>query len=101
MSQHYRCGIIHFNDVYHVSAGNHEPVGGASRFTSAVRSSLEALQQQGYNDSFVLFSGDAFSPSTESSITRGKHMPAVLNELGIHAACVGNHGKYLDLSHSA
>lgn len=38
-----------------------------------------------------LFSGDAFNPSSESSVTKGSHMVPVLNELGIDAACVGNH----------
>ena len=74
MSGHYRCGIVHFNDVYHVAPGKAEPVGGAARFTTAVRDSVQSLELKGYVDPFILFSGDGFSPSTESSITRGKHM---------------------------
>jgi hypothetical protein len=74
MTQKYRCGIVHFNDVYHVSPGKSEPVGGAARFTTAIRDSRQHLESQGYADPLVLFSGDVFSPSTESSITRGKHM---------------------------
>lgn len=49
--------IIHFNDVYNVETrAAPEPVGGAARFCTAVKSfqHLEPL---------VLFSGDAFSPS--------------------------------------
>lgn len=49
--------IIHFNDVYNVEPRNGmEPVGGAARFCSAVKS-FQHLQP------LVLFSGDAFSPS--------------------------------------
>jgi hypothetical protein len=40
----------------------------------------------------VLFSGDAFNPSAMSTITKGKHMVPVLNDLGTHVACMGNHG---------
>ncbi len=39
----------------------------------------------------VLFSGDAFSPSTHSTITKGQHMVPVLNALGISCASAGNH----------
>ena len=37
----------------------------------------------------TLFSGDAFNPSLESSITKGRHMVPVLNNLGTDVACVG------------
>ena len=40
----------------------------------------------------MLFSGDAFNPSAMSTITKGKHMVPVLNDLGTHVACMGNHG---------
>lgn len=39
----------------------------------------------------VLFSGDVFNPSLESSVTRGAHMVDVLNACSIDAACIGNH----------
>ena len=39
----------------------------------------------------LFFSGDALSPSVMSSVTRGKHMVSVFNELGLTAACIGNH----------
>ncbi|KAI9286286.1 Metallo-dependent phosphatase-like protein [Umbelopsis sp. AD052] len=91
MAQKYRCSIVHFNDVYHVSSGKSEPIGGAARFTTAIRDSRQHLESKGYADPMVLFSGDVFSPSTESSITRGKHMPAVLNQFSIDVACAGNH----------
>ncbi|UZJ56451.1 hypothetical protein CBS101457_005771 [Exobasidium rhododendri] len=39
----------------------------------------------------VLFSGDVFNPSIESSVTRGEHMVDVLNACSIDCACLGNH----------
>ncbi|KAH9632644.1 hypothetical protein HF086_008471 [Spodoptera exigua] len=49
--------IIHFNDVYNIEqTTNTEPVGGALRFSTAVK----ALQ---HLNPLVLFSGDVFSPS--------------------------------------
>ena len=39
----------------------------------------------------TFFSGDAFNPSKESTVTKGSHMTPVLNEIGIDLACVGNH----------
>lgn len=54
--------IIHFNDVYNVeSRAAPEPVGGAARFCTAVKS-FQHLQP------LVLFSGDAFSPSMREYI---------------------------------
>lgn len=49
--------ILHYNDVYNVeSRPGPEPVGGAARFVTAIKSfqNLNPL---------ILFSGDAFSPS--------------------------------------
>lgn len=49
--------ILHFNDVYNIDSNtNVEPIGGAARFCTAIKS-LAHL------DPLVLFSGDAFSPS--------------------------------------
>lgn len=39
----------------------------------------------------VLFSGDVFNPSIESSVTRGEHMIDVLNACSIDCSCLGNH----------
>eukprot|EP00898_Chlorokybus_atmophyticus_P000025 jgi/Chlat1/1022/Chrsp109S00046 len=75
--------IVHFNDVYNVEPRQQEPVGGAARFVSAVRSLPSPL---------VLFSGDAFGPSLLSTaLTRGGQMPPVLNAAGVGGACLGNH----------
>ncbi|WWC73295.1 uncharacterized protein I206_107262 [Kwoniella pini CBS 10737] len=42
-------------------------------------------------DGLVLFAGDVFNPSVESSISRGSHMVPLLNALELDVACVGNH----------
>ncbi|KAF3931362.1 Apyrase [Dactylellina cionopaga] len=83
--------IVHFNDVYNIGASSREPVGGAARFISLVkhyRSGEEFKDQPGL---LVFFSGDAYNPSLESTVTKGKHMPPILNAIGIDAACAGNH----------
>ncbi|XP_045455614.1 snake venom 5'-nucleotidase [Melitaea cinxia] len=77
--------IVHFNDVYNIEqTTNTEPVGGALRFSTAVK----ALQ---HLNPLVLFSGDAFSPSMLSTFTKGEQMVPVLNEIGTHCAVFGNH----------
>ncbi|KAJ2783480.1 hypothetical protein H4R18_001689 [Coemansia javaensis] len=80
--------ILHFNDVYNVSADVREPVGGATRFAGL----LNSLQDNAAaGPTLTLFSGDAFFPSLESTFTMGDHMRAVLNELRIDASVFGNH----------
>ncbi|CAG4938549.1 unnamed protein product [Colias eurytheme] len=77
--------IIHFNDVYNIEpTTNNEPVGGALRFSTAVKG-LQHLNP------LVLFSGDVFSPSMLSTFTKGEQMVPVLNEIGTHCAVFGNH----------
>ncbi|OON14249.1 5'-nucleotidase protein, partial [Opisthorchis viverrini] len=77
--------ILHFNDVYNVEGQSTEPVAGAARFHSA-------LKAHGAEDkSIVLFSGDALSPSMISSITQGRHVPPILNDLFVRCAVLGNH----------
>ncbi|KAG2448378.1 hypothetical protein HYH02_006960 [Chlamydomonas schloesseri] len=78
--------IVHFNDVYNIEAGRQEPVGGAARFTWKVKE----LKAKGL-DPLVLFSGDAYNPSLMSTMTMGAQMVPVLNEVGVHCACMGNH----------
>jgi 5'-nucleotidase len=53
-----------------------------------VQRRVECLQE---NNALCLFSGDAFSPSTMSNITKGEQLPPVLNACGVQAAVVGNH----------
>ncbi|CAK7212117.1 hypothetical protein SCUCBS95973_001333 [Sporothrix curviconia] len=83
--------ILHFNDVYHLDPSSAEPVGGAARFQTAVEEYRTAERFKGQSDLITLFSGDAFNPSLESSVTKGSHMVPILNRLGTACACVGNH----------
>jgi 5'-nucleotidase len=77
--------ILHFNDVYDLNPRpKPEPVGGAARFATAVKSFAH------YNP-LLLFSGDVFNPSLLSTITKGKHMVPVLNYLQVQCAIYGNH----------
>ena len=43
----------------------------------------------GARDGLVLFSGDVFSPSVESSVTRGSHMVPVMNAIGPDVSLTG------------
>lgn len=107
--------ILHFNDVYELEDRKIEPAGGASRFSwllDYIRqqtlnyggSSLESATTSPISSSSVvkntnnssytcltLFSGDALSPSLLSTVTRGRHMIEVLNNLKVDIACIGNH----------
>jgi len=76
--------ILHFNDVYNVESREVEPVGGAARFATALKSHAE-------KDPLILFSGDIFAPSIMSTFTKGEQMVPVLNSLGVHCAVYGNH----------
>lgn len=86
--------LLHFNDVYNVSESSSEPIGGISRFVTVAKSYRDASANA--SDTHVpklltLFSGDAYNPSLESSVTKGRHMVSVLNTIGTDIACVGNH----------
>ncbi|XP_065570879.1 mannosylglucosyl-3-phosphoglycerate phosphatase-like isoform X2 [Artemia franciscana] len=76
--------ILHFNDVYNVESQTQEPIGGAARFKTALKS-FDHLKP------LVLFSGDIFAPSIMSTFTGGKQMIPVLNHFGTHCAVFGNH----------
>ncbi|ORX38934.1 Metallo-dependent phosphatase-like protein [Kockovaella imperatae] len=52
---------------------------------------VDAVEGDAEKEGLVLFAGDVFNPSVESSVTRGSHMVPVLNALKIDCACVGNH----------
>lgn len=79
--------FIHFNDVYNIDVGHREPVGGAARFVTALRKAQSSYS----GPSFVIFSGDAFSPAPLTPHTQGAEMPPVLNALQVDVACAGNH----------
>eukprot|EP00330_Aristerostoma_sp_ATCC50986_P005806 CAMPEP_0114586418 /NCGR_PEP_ID=MMETSP0125-20121206/9652_1 /TAXON_ID=485358 ORGANISM="Aristerostoma sp., Strain ATCC 50986" /NCGR_SAMPLE_ID=MMETSP0125 /ASSEMBLY_ACC=CAM_ASM_000245 /LENGTH=212 /DNA_ID=CAMNT_0001781857 /DNA_START=62 /DNA_END=700 /DNA_ORIENTATION=- len=84
--------ILHFNDVYTIEESKNEPVGGIARFKTA-------LNQFKDLNPLTLFSGDCFSPSTLTNVTKGTHMIYPLNSFGIDVACLGNHefDLYLDV----
>ncbi|KAK7182679.1 hypothetical protein DPSP01_009636 [Paraphaeosphaeria sporulosa] len=83
--------FLHYNDVYHVEAGSAEPVGGVGRFQALVNYYREDEKFKDQPKLVTFFSGDAFNPSLESSVTKGSHMVPVLNGIGTDVACVGNH----------
>ncbi|KAK3703755.1 hypothetical protein RRG08_040940 [Elysia crispata] len=76
--------ILHFNDVYNIEGQKDEPMGGAARMQTYIKS------QQGL-DPLLLFSGDALNPSLMSIFFKGDQMIPVLNKLGVAAAVYGNH----------
>jgi 2',3'-cyclic-nucleotide 2'-phosphodiesterase (5'-nucleotidase family) len=102
--------LIHYNDVYHVDASSAEPVGGVARFQTLCNYYKDDPKFAGQPKPITIFSGDAFNPSLESSVTKGmydkcygrehqmklilitgSHMVPLLNGIGTDVACVGNH----------
>ncbi|KAK7735587.1 hypothetical protein SLS53_007501 [Cytospora paraplurivora] len=83
--------FIHYNDVYHLDASSAEPVGGIGRFVTVCKGYQEGDRFKDQPACVTLFSGDAFNPSLESSITKGSHMVPMLNALRTDCASVGNH----------
>ena len=81
--------ILAYNDVYHIEAGSAEPVGGIARFQTVVDQYRSDPQYADQPKLITLFSGDAFNPSLESSVTKGRHMVPILNNVGTDVACVG------------
>jgi len=82
--------ILHFNDgelqtvrgmikfsmtdemsVYHIDASSAEPVGGIARFKTLCDEYRNDVRYHGQPELLTFFSGDAFNPSLESSITKG------------------------------
>ena len=63
--------FLHYNDVYHVEAGSAEPVGGIARFQTLVNYYKEDGKFHDQPKLLTFFSGDAFNPSLESSVTKG------------------------------
>jgi len=104
--------ILHFNDVYRVTK---QKVPGGIIDVTQFAAMLEKQRSRwadlpdGEKGGLVLFSGDVFSPSVESSVTRGSHMVSpdcacmhavlnwwtiqvpVMNALSPDVAVTGNH----------
>lgn len=81
--------LLHYNDVYHIEAGSAEPVGGIPRFQTVVNHYRSDSQYEDLPKLVTLFSGDAYNPSLESSVTKGRHMVPILNNIGTDVACMG------------
>jgi 5'-nucleotidase len=69
--------IVHWNDVYRVTAQKLSPKSpetiDVTQF-AAMLSDIRDRWSQAGAEGLSLFSGDVFSPSVESSVTRGSHM---------------------------
>lgn len=63
--------LLHYNDVYHVDASSAEPVGGIARFQTLVNYYRDDEKFKDQPKLLTFFSGDAFNPSLESSVTKG------------------------------
>jgi 5'-nucleotidase len=59
--------------VYHIDASSAEPVGGIARFQTLIKYYRDNERFKGQSELLTLFSGDAFNPSLESSVTKGEH----------------------------
>jgi 5'-nucleotidase len=73
--------VAHFNDVYRVRPFKLAPTSpetiDCTQFAALlddVREAWPSNAQAGHKEGLTLFSGDLFSPSVESSVTRGSHM---------------------------
>ncbi|KAJ7582554.1 Metallo-dependent phosphatase-like protein [Mycena floridula] len=87
--------LIHFNDVYRVTPQKITPKEtiDVTQFGALIDSirDLWPTRTDGQKDGLTLFSGDLFSPSVESSVTRGSHMVPVMNILAPDVSLTGNH----------
>ncbi|KAI1790780.1 Metallo-dependent phosphatase [Ganoderma leucocontextum] len=89
--------ILHFNDVYRVQPFKLQPKSPETIDVTQWAAMLDDLRDQwplrddGKRDGLVLFSGDVFSPSVESSVTRGSHMVPVMNTIAPDVSLTGNH----------
>ncbi|KAJ3741932.1 Metallo-dependent phosphatase-like protein [Lentinula detonsa] len=89
--------ILHFNDVYRVAPQKLSPQSpdtiDVTQFAAGLNDIRDRwrLRGDGKRDGLILFSGDVFSPSVESSVTRGSHMVPVMNYLAPDVSMTGNH----------
>lgn len=60
--------------VYHLDASSAEPVGGIARFQTVINHYRNGEMFKGRPELLTFFSGDAFNPSLESSVTKGKEI---------------------------
>jgi hypothetical protein len=75
-----KISIAHFNDVYRVTPQKFSNTSSETIDVTKFGGLVDSVRAQwgnrsdGKKDGLTLFSGDAFSPSVESSVTRGSHM---------------------------
>ena len=81
--------LLHYNDVYHLQESSSHPCGGVSRFQTVCNYYRNDPSFKGQPKLLTFFSGDAYNPSLESSVTKGRHMVPILNAIGTDVACVG------------
>ena len=89
-----RVSLLHFNDVYRVTK-QRLPSGmiDVTQFCELVNSIRSSWNQT--QGGMLLFSGDVFSPSVESSVTRGSHMVPVMNMIRPDVALTGERYRYI------
>ncbi|EMD38646.1 hypothetical protein CERSUDRAFT_113824 [Gelatoporia subvermispora B] len=89
--------ILHFNDVYRVQPFKVHPKSPETIDVTQFAAMLDDIRvswpqrDDGSREGLVLFSGDVFAPSIESSVTRGSHMVPVMNAIGPDVSMTGNH----------
>ncbi|KAI0031814.1 Metallo-dependent phosphatase [Vararia minispora EC-137] len=89
--------IIHWNDVYRVRPQKISPKSSETIDVTQFSALLDDIRirwlerQDGNREGLSLFSGDVFSPSVESTVTRGSHLVPVMNVLAPDVALLGNH----------
>ena len=67
--------------MYHIDASSAEPVGGIARFQTLCKYYRNNERFQGQSGLLTFFSGDAFNPSLESSVTKGKALQGFMPRL--------------------
>lgn len=76
--------ILHYNDVYHVDPASAEPIGGLARFITLCKEYQEGDRFRDLPKLLTFFSGDAFNPSLESTVTKGT---VTCSPLGAQCLC--------------
>ncbi|EIW81814.1 Metallo-dependent phosphatase [Coniophora puteana RWD-64-598 SS2] len=84
--------IAHFNDVYQVSNQKlKEQNVDVMKFATMLSDVRKKWAADGIKEGLTIFSGDTFSPSFQSAVTRGRHMASVMNALDVEISVAGNH----------
>ncbi|KAK8843476.1 hypothetical protein IAR55_007135 [Kwoniella newhampshirensis] len=84
-------GVASSGQQQHISVSQFGELLLSERAKWASRDGAKGKEKESDREGLVLFAGDVFNPSVESSVTRGSHMVPIMNALQVDAACVGNH----------